>query len=810
MRVKNKNNNMIGLIKRIEGNTITVDFRGNIIKYSFPSSFANFLELEDGIIQNEVESYGEKSAFDDFRKKYKVSLKNEIDFLKSTGGRKYKIVDGELIQLKNDYYLYAFDTDSDLNMPDGTAIKLWFPNNIVLAYIVSCEEFSIVFRTKEYIGERIAYVDFTSEQWQLLEALNERLDNIDIKKDAIAYEIACTGKKQISKWQGIICGQKNAYDRALKEKITFIWGPPGTGKTEALAVIALGYITNRKRVLMLSHSNVSVDGAVLRIANKVNPEPGMIVRYGYPKSKEILDSKNLSSYQCVLNNNPELMMEYNSLINLKRKTNKKDTERIEINKKLNKLRDYLLDEEKKLINNAPFVATTVSKAIVDKAIYEQKFDAVIFDEASMAYVPQIVFSASMAKTNFVCMGDFCQLPAMAQNDSDELLTRDIFEYTGITHAVESNQKHEWLVMLDLQYRMHHSIADFVSENMYFEKLNSSDKIQKKCDEITMLTPCPGKAMTLISLSGMYSVCIKNKDGSRINLLSALISIRLAEKYIKRYDVGIITPYNAQSRLILSIIRDLQNNDKKWEKVACATVHQFQGSEKSIIIYDSVDCFRMAYPGSLLTSMKNDTANRLFNVAITRAKGKFVIIANTDYFKRKQISKKLLFSKALKKINVLNSKIEGRYVLDEIMPQMNENPSVFSEDRENSWDIFIKDINFAKTDINIDIPDLIDDSDDLRIGELLNVLKKKKKDGVNICIRVPEEVELPKGLREFIKPYEYVANPVTIIDKSILWFGQPLYASEFISEGEIIDTDFFPCFRIEGNNTAKIIRTLLDI
>ena len=337
MRVKNKNNNMIGLIKRIEGNTITVDFRGNIIKYSFPSSFANFLELEDGIIQNEVESYGEKSAFDDFRKKYKVSLKNEIDFLKSTGGRKYKIVDGELIQLKNDYYLYAFDTDSDLNMPDGTAIKLWFPNNIVLAYIVSCEEFSIVFRTKEYIGERIAYVDFTSEQWQLLEALNERLDNIDIKKDAIAYEIACTGKKQISKWQGIICGQKNAYDRALKEKITFIWGPPGTGKTEALAVIALGYITNRKRVLMLSHSNVSVDGAVLRIANKVNPEPGMIVRYGYPKSKEILDSKNLSSYQCVLNNNPELMMEYNSLINLKRKSNKKDTERIEINKKLNKL-----------------------------------------------------------------------------------------------------------------------------------------------------------------------------------------------------------------------------------------------------------------------------------------------------------------------------------------------------------------------------------------------------------------------------------------------------------------------------------------
>ena len=39
---------------------------------------------------------------------------------------------------------------------------------------------------------------------------------------------------------------------------------------------------------------------------------------------------------------------------------------------------------------------------------------------------------------------------------------------------------------------------------------------------------------------------------------------------------------------------------------------------------------MSFPGSLLTSKKNDTANRLFNVAMTRTQGKFILVANKDY------------------------------------------------------------------------------------------------------------------------------------------------------------------------------------
>ena len=809
MRVMEIRSHSIGTIENIQEGKIIVNFHGTKISYLFPDAFAGLLELEDESLQNEIQNEGSEAAFENFKSEYGFEIQKEIDFLRLNGGKKYRIVDGEKLSAVNGVFLYAFDTDTDLHFPDGTAIKLWFPENIVPGYVVSCEDFTIVIRTSEYIGEDIDSVEFTSDQWQLLDALSERLCEMNHSKDSLAYEVACKGKRQVTNWDRIKCGQNAAFNRATSERITFIWGPPGTGKTETLANIAIEHIKNGRRVLMLSYSNVSVDGALLRVSRKADLPDGMIIRYGYPRTKELMDSTSLTSYQYVLNKNPDIAKEYYSLIDRKKKLKKKDPERIAINKKINKIREYLLDEEKEIIQTSAFVATTVSKATVDKAIYMQKFDVVIFDEASMAYVPQIVFAAGIAKDFFVCLGDFCQLPAIVQNNYSETLKRDIFEYTGITSAVENNQGHVWLVMLDLQYRMHQDIADFVSEHMYQGLLKTSEKIADSRNEIAACYPCPEAAMSLVDISGMYSICTKTMDGSRINIMSALMSLRLAEKYIDQYEVGIITPYSAQSRLILSMIRDIQEFDKRWKNVFCATVHQFQGSEKPVIIYDAVDCFRMPYPGMLLTSLKNDTANRLFNVALTRAKGKFILVSNVDFLERKNISKKLMFTKALKMLRREKNYIQGDYVIDSLVPLDFEIPAVYVEERETSWSQFVTDIQKARNIIQIDIPDLIEDNDEAII-ELTDILAEKQRNGVKICIRVPENIDLPDSLQAYIKKFNYVTNPVTIIDKSTLWFGQPLYAADFITEGEILDTEYFPCMRFSGTHTARAIQAFLEM
>ena len=126
---------------------------------------------------------------------------------------------------------------------------------------------------------------------------------------------------------------------------------------------------------------------------------------------------------------------------------------------------------------------------------------------------QVVFAASLAKSSFYCLGDFRQLPAIVQNPSDNELKKDIFNYTEISSAVENGYGHNWLVMLDEQYRMHPDIARFASRYMYEGLLNSPDKIYEKKQAIADIGPLPGNPIGMIDIQfvlkltmGHVSIC----------------------------------------------------------------------------------------------------------------------------------------------------------------------------------------------------------------------------------------------------------------------------------------------------------------
>ena len=94
--------------------------------------------------------------------------------------------------------------------------------------------------------------------------------------------------------------------------------------------------------------------------------------------------------------------------------------------------------------------------------------------------------------------------------------------------------------------------------------------------------------------------------------------------------------------------------------------------------------------------------------------------------------------------------------------------------------------------------------------LTEVLKKKHNEGVEISIRVQDNIDIPVRLQIYAKRFSYVTNPLTIIDKKILWFGQPLYSADFISEGEMLDTEYFPCVRFEGIHSVRAIKMFLEL
>jgi hypothetical protein len=73
-----------------------------------------------------------------------------------------------------------------------------------------------------------------------------------------------------------------------------VWGPPGTGKTRLLQAAVSDLITDGKRVLLVSGTNIAVDNALLGVARERRHQPGQIVRVGPRQLREIADDPQIS------------------------------------------------------------------------------------------------------------------------------------------------------------------------------------------------------------------------------------------------------------------------------------------------------------------------------------------------------------------------------------------------------------------------------------------------------------------------------------------------------------------------------------
>ncbi|WP_303817383.1 AAA domain-containing protein [Selenomonas ruminantium] len=841
-----------GKIIRLTGDTVYVEFGSDtgLKAFTYPSAFENFLTLENVEVNNGVKlqlekrkaeqieesaaieqiklqkheqlvtkrmeegKIGEFYSVNGFCEAYKRVLGKEVDFLKRSGGKKYSVNSGKCVEVVGGQYIYCFEAEDEINIPDGSTITIWLGNGEFsqIGSIVSCEDFTIVIRTPDSLGKEVPSLEFSVETWQLLDFLGDRLTKIANHPSDIVKQLVY-GYKQALEYDinDVAKGQDTAVEMCLKQPITFIWGPPGTGKTETLARISLEHMLLGHSVLMVSYSNVSVDGAIERVRTFTKNMkkyhkfmvPGKTLRYGYPRKEDVLKDESLTTYNYVIHKRPELLERQKVLLREKNIINRQSAKYVRIARELTEIRKKLKQEEKEAVKKANFVATTVSKAIVDEIIYEKKFDVVIFDEASMSYVPQIVFAASLAKNHFVCVGDFRQLPPIVQSKDASVLNQDIFQYCKITTAVNNHMGHRWLCLLDVQRRMHPDIAEFLSRNMYDNMLKTAPEMLKKTELISMLAPIPNAPLGLVDLSGMMSVCSRTMDYSRINVLSAFVDYRLALSYANFKEVGIITPYHAQARLLHAMARDAAKADSTLKKITCATVHSFQGSEQEAIIYDAVDCYRMPYPSQLLIEAKNDIANRLFNVALSRSKGKFVAVANVNYLKTQGFSDRLIFFRLMQQLGKKSTCLMG----DSFCRNNNIGNNLKLMYGDKGLSAFLDDIKEARNSICIDIPD----SPDMESAEaIVLALSEAKARGCDITVRAENKRNLPERLRPLAIENKYVWNPVVIIDRHIIWYGEPISKAQFKVGTTDQMTLYRPVFRWEGAYAASVLFGLLEM
>lgn len=78
--------------------------------------------------------------------------------------------------------------------------------------------------------------------------------------------------------------QQEAVARALGSEISFVWGPPGTGKTEVVSRIVEGCVKQGLRVLFVAPTHVAVDQALERVCELLSAvsgfDAGLVQRVG--------------------------------------------------------------------------------------------------------------------------------------------------------------------------------------------------------------------------------------------------------------------------------------------------------------------------------------------------------------------------------------------------------------------------------------------------------------------------------------------------------------------------------------------------
>ncbi|CAH2713719.1 RecBCD enzyme subunit RecD [Neobacillus rhizosphaerae] len=734
-------------------------------------------------------------------KEWQQALQNEIIHLKKYGSNKYIVLNGRLLS-KGDSFTYYFDTAYSLRIPVGSTIRLEWGGMKQGGRILSSEGKGVILSLEQSLGDLIPEAYLFHDPWELLEQLIQRLDEIKKNKQKRLrvkklMDPSMPAKHPVEKVKS------NVHEVVLRSKynpITFVWGPPGTGKTHTLARVAANKYFQEKRVLILSHSNQAVDvliGEVSDFMKKKNRfRIGDLLRYGFNTGDLLVNHEAITTSQLLQKQDPQLADDKERLIEERRKLkqdlarsfSKRDTDQLlELEMKIARMLEKIRHQEIQFVKDAYVVGTTLAKAASDTAIYEKEFDVVILDEASMAYVPQAAFAATLGKRVIIC-GDFKQLPPIASS-RDSLVTKwlkeDIFHRAGVVDWVKDGNLHPHLFLLKEQRRMHPDISSFTNQNIYQSLVGDHESVWKSRNNIVEKRPFPGRASILLDTSYTGAHCINERtSNSRMNLWQLLLSFQLIhESYLGGANsIGYVTPYRAQANLMELLLGDLYEKELSTADIIAATVHRFQGSERDVMIFDTVDGEPQSRAGVLLTG--NDS-ERLINVAISRTKGKFINVSNQAFIRRHVYK-----GKTLRQLVEHQERHQQAVDTEEIGKWIrNQHPRLHWMHGLKLEKVF-QDIAGAKSSIVVSLP-------------VQTVLSEQWKEKL---INRKKEIKLTViSLEEWLElqPDDWLDKslsfPFIMIDQQLFWLGLPLEGAKRVR----------PPFIAARLDSSKVSENLLD-
>ncbi len=416
--------------------------------------------------------------------------------------------------------------------------------------------------------------------------------------------------------------QEDAIRQSFAQRVSLLWGPPGTGKTWTLAALITAWTeaaatANNPICILVGASNYNaIDNVLLQLSELLGGRPqgaaSVAIARVRSDSSETLGAPGI-----------------------------KDITRKEAK---HECATWMHPTQCVIVGGTYLQLLKLSKDLnTDKSVGAQFFDLLVLDEASQISTASAMAYACLAKPNshFIVCGDHRQLGPVQQvklDDSREGLLESVFAYLRTHHSIEP-------VSLSENYRSNEAITGWPSERFYpegFVAVNKKRRLNIGAAPASTPTDWPATMDWSATLETLLDpdepVCVvtyPDRSSTVSNQFEASIAAALIRAYFLRLNAidpelttetfwadkaGLVTPHRAQ----IAAIRNLLGADMMPTVTGMSfvdTVDRFQGQERDLVIAS----YTVSDPDFIAGEEAFILDPRRFNVTLTRAKSKFILL-----------------------------------------------------------------------------------------------------------------------------------------------------------------------------------------
>ena len=467
--------------------------------------------------------------------------------------------------------------------------------------------------------------------------------------------------------------QIEAIKLGLKEGLSLIKGPPGTGKTD-IAVEIINYLYQNKKnekILIITHSNNVLNDICKKIIEANIVDIKHLLRLGqgnkifYFNENEIdlsLDGKItyllnkrkifLQKFlECMINNNIKVYNEYtcqSALLLLdfyfiKNKNEKNNLIQKNIEKEFNLALDQIISELKEYLiyellrdqtERRNYIISSQSKILAFTSTYSainrQKllslnlsYDTILMEESGQIHEIESFIPLTLQKNlsklkRVILLGDENQLPPIVK--SQGIRTQCLYHLSLFNRLIKSGYKNS--ITLTQQGRARSEIVD-----LYRYKYNNLTDMKE------VINKYPKKNFGFKYNVQFINVEEFNSKGEEINSNYSYYNLPEAEYCIGIFMYMCLTGYNPENITILctyngqkELIKEIYNKKCTWNKLfsgisKICTVDKYQGQQNDYIILSLVRTKKIGYLRDI----------RRFIVSLSRARKGLIILGKWDLF-----------------------------------------------------------------------------------------------------------------------------------------------------------------------------------